>query len=118
MLESFCLTICEILICARFDDAANKEINKTLVQNVMAVNKDDQVTPCIVKRKTYCTSVFFQILFGITGALRVYFKSKKSQYTRKRAGKHQEMMKESRKRQRRHNVSDCTVYIVFYFIYF
>jgi len=115
MLESFCLTICEILICARFDDAANKEINKTLVQNVMAINKDDQVTPCIVKRKTYCTSVFFQILFWITGALHVYFKSKKSQYTRKRVGKHQEMMKESRKRQRCHNVSDCTVYIVFHF---
>jgi len=76
MLESLCLTNCEILICARFDDAANKEINKTLVQNevqnVMAVNKDDQVTPYIVKRKAYCAVVFFKILFGITGALRVY----------------------------------------------
>jgi len=59
MLESFCLTNCEILTCARFDDAANKEINKTLIQNVMAVNKDDQVTPYIVKRKAYCTVVFF-----------------------------------------------------------
>ena len=37
------------LLRSRFDDAANKEINKTLVQNVMAVNKDDQVTPCVVK---------------------------------------------------------------------
>ena len=63
--ESFCVTICESLICARFDDTANKEINKTLVQIVMAVNTDDQVTPCIVKHKTYCTFVLFQILFGL-----------------------------------------------------
>ena len=41
----------------------------------------------------------------IAGALRVYFKSKKSQHMHKRLGKDKEMDKASRKQQRCHNVS-------------
>ena len=75
----------------------------------MAINKDAHVTPCTVKREACYIFVCCQIC-RVTGALRVYFKSKKSQCARRRMGKVQEMMKECRKRQQRHNVGFRTVY--------
>jgi len=41
----------DLIISCRFDHPSNKEANKVLIQGVMAVNKDDKVTPSTVKRK-------------------------------------------------------------------
>ena len=49
-----------LLHLSRFDDNANKETNKLLMENIMAVNKNEDITPCTVKCKS---NTVCQILF-------------------------------------------------------
>ena len=77
----------------------------------MAVNKDEKVTPLVVKREAYSL-----VLVKFCLELHRCFKSKKGQHARQRARKEQ-VLKKSQKRQRHHYVSlhyskhDC-LYIV------
>ena len=87
----------------RFDDPINRHVNRELVTNVLAVTeKSHDVT--LIKRKTL-QLLYLVLYIATTGALRTYFKSKKTEDVKKRSGKSTAFAASARKRQRRHNVS-------------
>ena len=96
-----------------FDDETNRQANAELMKNVQGVvdhsSKDSSscdYTPSLIKRNVLAF-VFTLSCIGFTciGALRTYFKSKKSRHHRVALGKHLSDAADARKRQRRHNVS-------------
>ena len=87
----------------RFDDPINRHVNRELVTNVLAVTeKSHDVT--LIKRKAL-QLLYLVLYIATTGALRTYFKSKKTEDVKKRSGKSTAFAASARKRQRRHNVS-------------
>lgn len=89
-------------LCDRFDDLNNRRISRELVTNVLAVS-DQSYDTTLINHKEQSILLPYQVY--LIGALRTYFKSKKSEDHKRKSGRSTAIAASCRKRQQRHNVS-------------
>jgi len=89
----------------RFDDPNNCHINKDLVTNVLAVSERSYDTTLIKCKKMHFVTTNLKLYICAISAFRTYFKSKKSEDTKRKSGRSSAIAASCRKRQQRHNVS-------------
>ena len=91
----------------RFDHQLNQAFNKELMSNVIAVSEksEESYDVILIKRMYVLAHLCTLRIFYLIGALRTYFKTRKSLAAKKSSGQYSASAATARKRQRRHNVS-------------
>ena len=102
----------QLLVIYSFDDQTNRETTVSLIRNLLGVlDSNNHYDHTVLKHKhleSLCckVAIFHIATYLYTGAACTYFKSRKSYHPRLASGKQAAVAVSSRRRQRRHNVSN------------